>query len=408
VTTKRIDRRKFVMGTLAGAAALSWSETNESAPATGRRWRYGVIGSGTRSRGEHLPILRDYFPEVEIVALCDVTPENLAQGLEICGGATRGYSDYRRMLNENPELDAVVVCVPNYLHADIAVLALERGQHVLTEKPMATHLADASRMIATAAKHKRILQVGFQMRQSNLYHRAADLIAQGAVGDVELVFASLFRGDWNPKGWQYPDPKTGKRINWRFLTFTSGGTLLEEGIHDLDIIHWLVGADPKRIQAQGGNNVYRDRETIDHAQILIEFSNEVRCSFTMSLFTPAVPQAAILRVFGSRAEMSYLEDEGKRYIVIQPYRGKAERVEAPYLKPEEKDIWKGSIGRGVEADAGVCTYREHRAFLHSIATGEAPLVGSKVGHDAIHISLAAERSLHTGHPVNWEEGAESL
>jgi predicted dehydrogenase len=399
------SRRSFVIGTLGGAAALAWSKGDSSGIATDRKWRYGVIGSGTRSRGEHLPILRDYFPEVEVTALCDITPENLEQGLKICGGAPKGYTDYRKMLDEHPDLDAVVVCVPNYLHADIVVRALEGGRHVLTEKPMATHLADATQMISAAEKHKRILQVGFQMRQSNLYHRATDLLAQGAIGDVELIFGSLFRGDWNPKGWQYPDPKTGKKTNWRFLTYPSGGTLLEEGIHDLDIIHWMVGASPKRIQAQGGNSVFRDRETIDNAQILIEFENGVRCTFTMALFTPAVPQAAILRIFGSRAEMSYLEEDGKRFIVIQPYRGKAERIEAPYLKPEEQGVWKGAIGRGVEADAGVCTYREHQAFLHSIGTGEQPAVGATVGREAIHISLAAERSLHTGLPVEWNESA---
>jgi predicted dehydrogenase len=180
---------------------------------------------------------------------------------------------------------------------------------------------------------------------------------------------------------------------------------LEEGIHDLDIIHWLVGASPKRIQAQGGKSVYRDRETIDNAQILIEFTNGVRCTFTMALFTPAVPQAGILRIFGSRAEMSYIEEDGKRYIVIQPYRGKAERIEAPYLRPEETSVWKGAIGRGVEADAGVCTYREHKAFVNSIRTSQPPEVGSAIGREAIHISLASERSLHTDQPLEWNDTA---
>src|ERR1700731_2441653 len=121
----------------------------------------------------------------------------------------------------------------------------------------------------------------------------------------------------------------------------------------------------------------------------------------MSTRTASVPSG--LKASPASIEMSYLEEDGKRYIVVQPYRGKSERIEAPYLKPEEQALWKGSIGRGVEADAGVCTFREHKAFLHSITTGEPPLVGCTVGHDAIHISLAAERSLHTGLPVNWDE-----
>ena len=89
--------------------------------------------------------------------------------------------------------------------------------------------------------------------------------------------------------------------------------------------------------------------------------------------------------------MSYLEDEASDTLWFNHICGKTERIEEPYLKPEEKDIWKASIAAALSRCC-VCTYREHRAFLHSIATGAPPLVGSKVGHDAIHISLAAERS----------------
>ncbi|HEV2246722.1 MAG TPA: Gfo/Idh/MocA family oxidoreductase [Terriglobia bacterium] len=209
--SSKIARRDFIFGSVAGAANLA--VPSPSIASTSRKFRYGIVGSGYRSRGAHLKILHDYVHEVEIVALCDITPENLKEGLQNCGPATVGYSDYRQMLAQHPELDAVVVVVPNYKHSEVAIAALEAGKHVLTEKPMASHLADADRMMRAADEHGKILQVGFQRRYSNSFQRMHDLIHQGMIGNVAYVFASLFRGDWNPRSWKYTDPKTGESTN---------------------------------------------------------------------------------------------------------------------------------------------------------------------------------------------------
>src|SRR5437764_10296525 len=128
-------------------------------------------------------------------------------------------------------------------------------------------------MIDAARRNNRVLQVGQQSRYSEAYARMHELIGQGAIGDLSYVFGSLFRGDWFAGSWKYTDPATGKQTNWRLLTKTAGSALLEDGIHELDVIHWLASSDPRRIQAQGGNKVLRDRETIDHAGLLIDFSN---------------------------------------------------------------------------------------------------------------------------------------
>ncbi len=397
-TLSKVSRRNFLVGGMAGAAGLALPSGLQGLPSPTTKLRYGVVGSGNRSRNGHLPILRDYFPEVEIVALCDITREALKEGLRVCGGSTAGYTDYAKMLAEHPELDAVLVIVPNYLHAEMTARALEAGKHVLVEKPMAIHLADADRMIEAAKRHQRVLMVGFQLRYASAYHRMAELIRQGAIGDLEYVFAALFRGDWNPKSWRYTDAKTGQSISWRFLTLTAGSSLLEDGIHELDIIHWLVGAEPRRIEAQGGNNVYRNRQTIDHAGVLIEFANDVRCNFAFTLFTPDLPNERMIRFLGSRAEME-LENEGPgQQIVIRTYGGKTERIPVPYLQPEEEKFWKGDID-----DLDIETYRLHKAFIESITSGVQPFSDGKIGRVAIHISLAAERSLRAGSVLRWEE-----
>ncbi len=398
--SSRLPRRDFLIRSLAGAAAglaVTPAALADQTSAS-KRIRYGVVGCGNRSRNFHLPLIKQYLPEVEVAALCDITPEALEAGIRVCGSSTAGYSDYRRMLAEHPELDAVIVILPNYLHADCTVRALEAGKHVLVEKPMATHVADADRMVAVARRKNLILQVGQQSRYSTAFHRMEELIRQGAIGDLEIVFGSLFRGDWNPRSWKYTDPATGNQISWRFLTYTSGSSLLEDGIHELDVIHWLVAADPVRIQAQGGNNVFRDRETIDNAGLLIEFSNGVRCTFTYSIFSPRVPDPRVLRLFGSQGEMHLEKQHSGQQIVMNRYRGQAERISVPYRQPEEEQFWKGDPGNG---DSDIETYREHKAFLESIRSDVPPFASGKVGRDAIHISLAAEHSLRTGRIIEW-------
>jgi predicted dehydrogenase len=336
--------------------------------------------------------------------MADVTPANLAQGLKIYGNQnTRGYTDYRELLAKHPDLDAVLVVVPNYLHAEVGIAALESGKNVLTEKPIATSVADGQRMIATAAEHGRALQVGFQSRYATLYHKAAELIQQGAIGKLEMVFGCLFRGDWNPRSWQYTDPATGKSTNWRFLTRTEGSALLEDGIHELDVINWLVGVAPRRIQAQGGNSVWLDRETIDNAGVLVEYANGVRLNFGFSIFTPGTDDHSLLRFYGCEGELSFAEDGGKQYVVTQRFRSKAERIEVPHLLPEEEPVWKAATSERLASESGASTYRLHQAFLNSVSTNSPVFADGHVGLEAARLSLAAEHSLRTGNPVSWEE-----
>jgi predicted dehydrogenase len=391
-----IGRRDFLKGVVGGAASVRLTQAAQS-DATSKRVRYGIVGSGARSRYGHLPLLKRYFPNVEIVALCDITPENLQEGLRICGPKTQGYAYHRDMLEKHPELDAVIVIVPEYKHAEITLHALEAGKHVLCEKPMATHLADADRMIGTARRMNRTLQIGHQMRYTPVFQRAAEMIQAKRIGAVEYVFGALFRGDWNPHSWKYTDPVTGVRTNWRYLTLCEGSALLEDGIHELDVIHWLVGADPKSIEAVGGNNIYRDRQTIDHAGLLIEFEGGAKCNFAFTLFTPGGANGRVMRFCGSTGELSI---EGSN-IVIQPYRGRPERVSvANDAAPH------GPGARPMRPfDSG--TYHEHQAFLHSILTGAPPFASGKVGRDAAHISLAAEHSLRNGgKPLAWGDEAD--
>src|SRR5260370_42373142 len=121
------------------------------------------------------------------------------------------------MLSERNDIDAVVVITPSFLHAEVTVAALDRGLPVLCEKPMATTIDDANRMIEASRKAGKLLYIGFQKRLVPVTAKMDELAAAGEVGQIPMVIGNQFRGDWNPISWTYTDPKTGIATNRRYL-----------------------------------------------------------------------------------------------------------------------------------------------------------------------------------------------
>src|ERR1051325_3266485 len=153
-TDRRSLLRAGAAATLA-AGALAFQQPGE------KPIRIAIIGSGHRGWA-HLAILKT-LPEYQVVALADPTSENLDRGASLAPGA-QTYSDYRKMLSERNDIDAVAVITPSFLHAETTIAALNRGLPVLCEKPMATSVDDANRMIAASQKTGKLLYIGFQKR----------------------------------------------------------------------------------------------------------------------------------------------------------------------------------------------------------------------------------------------------
>jgi predicted dehydrogenase len=379
------NRRTFLLLT-ATAAALPAQEE--------KKIRVAVIATGHRS-WIHLAVLRA-LPAFEIVALVDPTQENLDHGATLAGGRPALYADYRKMLAERKDLDAAIVLTPNFLHAEAAVAALSAGLDVLCEKPMATTVEDANRMIAAAETNGRILQIGQQNRFNPLYVKMQQLVRAGEIGVVEYVAGNIFRGDWYAQSWRYTDSRTHTATNWRFLTHTAGSSLMEDGIHEIDVLHGMIGARVTRVYASGGNNVYKDRETIDHAGIVIDYENGVKFTFNFCLFGQnSGPAARQMVVAGTKGVM---QTGGRDTILIGKQGGPGlQTVEPGGASPSPVTAATGPAG--VEA----ATYREYLAFAHSVRTREKPLVSGQVGKEAIKISLLAEKSLRERRPLAWND-----
>lgn len=370
---EHISRRTFLA---ASVPALSAQST--------RPIRVAIVGTGHRAWG-HIAVLKT-IPGYEIAALADPTPEFLDRAATLAPGAAR-YSDYRKLLAERKDLDAVIVITPNFLHAEVTIAALEHGLDVLCEKPMATSVEDANRMAAAAGKAGKILYIGCQKRFSPAHLKMQELAAAGALGKIQFVSANLFRGDWNPRSWKYTDPKTGVSTNWRYLTRTEGSALLEDGIHEMDTLNWIINARVKRVAATGGNNVYKDRETIDHAGLLIEYETGVKLSFDFCLFGQnAGPTGRRMVLIGDAATM---QPENGKVSIRKHGGGAAEYFELKSPEPRASEDSE--------------THRQYLAFAESVRTRKPPFVGPEAGKTAIKIMLLAEKSLREHRVMDWND-----
>ncbi|HTX39050.1 MAG TPA: Gfo/Idh/MocA family oxidoreductase [Bryobacteraceae bacterium] len=382
------DRRSFLV--TAGAslvAAASALEAQAEKPI-----RLAIIGTGHRGWA-HLAILKT-LPQFQVVALADPTPANLDRGASLAPGA-KTYSDYRKMLAERHDIDAVVVITPSFLHAQVTVAALDRGLPVLCEKPMATTVEDANRMIEASRKSGKLLYIGFQKRLVPTTAKMHELAAAGEIGSIEFVSGNLFRGDWNPESWKYTDPKTGVATNWRYLTFTEGSALLEDGIHELDSLNWMISNRVVRVMASGGNNVYKQRETVDHVATVIEYENGVKLTFELCLFAPnAGPTSRRMVLIGSQGVMT--PENGR--VAIRSRSGHEVRyVEAADNTPQAATAH--AIGSAQDPE----TYQQYLAFERSLRSGHPPAVTPEDGKTAIKMVLLAEKSLRTHRIMNWSD-----
>lgn len=193
--------------------------------------RYGVIGCGSIARHRHIPECVAN-PKSQLAALADPVPrraEELAADYPNC----QAFTDYKQMIKK-ADLDAVVVCSPNHLHAPMSIEALKAGLHVLVEKPMATTRPEAKKMIEASKKARRYLMVGQNQRLMPAHVKAKQILKSGDLGKP-LSFRTAFKHP-GPEGWSIDRNKS-----WFFDKKAAFmGATGDLGVHKADLMRWLL------------------------------------------------------------------------------------------------------------------------------------------------------------------------
>jgi predicted dehydrogenase len=221
MSKNRITRRAFLQTTAATTGAVMTSKRMLLEPAriphawevpAGDRVRFGIIGVGMQGNG--LLATAVALPGVECVAAADLYDGRHTLAKEIAGPKITTTRNYQELLN-NKDIDCVIAAVPDHWHKQVFVDAVNAGKDIYLEKPMSHSPADGIEMVAAAKKTGRIVQIGSQRVSSVICQKAREMLAQGVIGDLNLVEGSLGRND--PNGaWVYPLPTdlTPQTLDW--------------------------------------------------------------------------------------------------------------------------------------------------------------------------------------------------
>jgi len=333
--------------------------------------KVGLIGCGNIGARAHLPAYAR-IPEAELVAVCDIVKERADQAARASGAVP--YTDYRRLLERN-DIGMVDICLPSYLHAEVATAAAEAGKHVLCEKPIAHRLEAAKAMIGAVRKAGIKLMIGHVRRFDHRYTSIKAQVDAGKVGKpVFIRRAERQFLPFPPDAWQW-DPKRG------------GGVILDIGIHAADLFRWLFGEDAVEIYAvaRSVREAAQEAGSFDHALVTCKFP-EGKVGFAEISW--AYPQGfggalyAQLDIVGTEGKISYSDKDTNPLLIYTPDKGHELPRYFRFMSTTEYAFEE-----------------EIRHFVRCVLEDREPAVSLEDAYAALEMVLAAQRSAERGEPV---------
>jgi glucose-fructose oxidoreductase len=232
--------RRGLIGLGLGAAALP--AIGRAAAAEGEGVGFAVVGLGKLSLGQIVPGFRN-CRSARLAALVTGHREkgdSLAADARLPAASVYGYEDFDRIAS-NPRIEVVYIVLPNFMHAEYTIRALKAGKHVLCEKPMATSVADAERMIAAAGAANRKLMIAYRCHYEPLNLHGMRLMRSGALGKPRLVVTNMGRQS------DLADPSDAWRLDMRM---SGGGALADMGIYGINGARYLLNEEPVEVRAR--------------------------------------------------------------------------------------------------------------------------------------------------------------
>lgn len=202
--------------------------------------KLGLIGFG--AWGEHHAAAITKAENAELIAIACKSEQTATKARKAYPEA-EVYRDYNELIR-NPEIEALDIVLPTFLHAEVGGKALLAGKHVLLEKPMALTVQECDRLIAAQEKSGKVLSIGHEFRLSSQWGAIKEIVARGDIGHPQYVLVTLFR---------FPYRKGSE--DWRWELDKVGSWILEEPIHFFDFVQWFLEeyGDPRSIVAYGNS-----------------------------------------------------------------------------------------------------------------------------------------------------------
>ncbi len=331
---------------------------------------FAIVGMG-HIANKHIEAI-EKAENANLYAICDTNPARL----ETDNPNVKKYTDLQKMLEENPEIHVVNICVPSGLHARLTKIVAENGRHIIVEKPMSLKLQDAEDMIQYANDHGVKLAVVHPNRFRPAIQKLREQMDAGAFGKLSHANATV---RWN-RNQAYYD-----QAEWRGTKEFDGGVLMNQAIHDLDLMLWLMGP-VESVQAMAATRL-RKIETEDVAAAVVQFKNGALGVIEAATTIYPKNLEESLAIFGETASVK-ISGRNANFIETWDIEGVSEE-DADKLKNEIKADPFGKPGHQCIIEDMVLAVKENR---NPIVTGEDGLAPVK-------LILAILESAETGKKV---------
>jgi predicted dehydrogenase len=338
-----------------------------------RRVRLGILGVGRMGLFHALNL--SAVPEAELMALADPDEKRAKRAAELTG-VERWYSDPDQLIQQR-DVEAIIISTPSDTHAKATLRVFEARKDVLCEKPLATDLRDAEKVIEGARETGVKLQVGFMRRFDTAYAGAKKKIDDGVIGKP-TIFTSNSRDPFPPPAWAC-DPRKG------------GGLPIDMHSHDYDLARWLMGSEVRRIHAEGETLVYKEikqqiPEFVDNIVISLKFQNGSLGAITGSQHAR----------YGYDVRTEVLGSDGAVQI------GELKRL--PLTVCTASSISNEATYKGNEEPHFVQRFHQAyvdmlRYFVRCIREDVQPSPSGPDGKAALQLALAVMESLKTAKPI---------
>jgi 1,5-anhydro-D-fructose reductase (1,5-anhydro-D-mannitol-forming) len=329
-----------------------------------RPFGFGLIGASTIAREWMIGAIRSQ-PGCEVVAVMSSDPTRAAR-YAAENGIPAHYASLSALLADG-RVDAVYVSTTNQLHREQTVAAARAGKHVLCEKPLAVTAFEAREMVAACDKAGVVLATNHHLREAATHRRIRDLVRSGAIGRPH--YARVFHAGLLPphlQGWRLKEPAAG------------GGAILDLTVHDVDLLRFVLGADPVEVVSLSQQAGLASGSLEDGAMTVFRFDNGVLAQLHDAFTVPFARTG--LEVHGSEGSIvgrDVMTQRPAGEVVLRTKDG--ERVESLV----HEDLYARTVaaflaavrGQGKPSATGEDGYR---SLLAALATVEAARTGARV------------------------------
>ena len=341
--------------------------------------KYALIGCG-RIAINHIKAAD--LSGLQIVAVCDVDPEHIdvlfqKQPPKDAEHILR-YTDYRKMIEEHPEIELAAVATPSGLHAEIALFLIDHGVHVILEKPIAMSIADADEIIRRSEEKGVLVAACHQNRFNIAIQKTRNALLEGRFGKLSHGSVHV---RWNRNQNYY-----GK-ASWRGTWEEDGGCLMNQCIHGVDLLRWMMGDEPETVYGVTRRRFHDYIEAEDVGMAVVTFTNGAIATIegTTNVFPKNLEETLCL--FGEKGTVRI---GGTSANTLDIWNFSDETEEDRDLKGiEEKTV-------NVYGNGHTSLYLD---MIDAVQTHRKPYVDAVAGRNALEMILAVYKSMKTGETV---------